>query len=315
MDVRHETDFETTDFTDGDVRTAVAALDHAPFRARTIRTDCNAPDPEWQVEGRAVADHVRDEMAVFKGEMEAVPVRTVHSGVFQKFTSDTWHAIGAGHLLDPITPEPRDLLHVYGPDRDNVGDWRRFYRYPWKDKGPNGIVFSSDADIVRQGKLSSNCYSYSAQSSYTLVGTGMLYRPEWGDAKVDIRPFTQWQTSASFTGNDKTSAWVSASVGIFVQSWKASGGGGELVDCDVTIPLWSQTTSDYLRGVTNGGAVTVTDGLSANIFAVTQRKYAIFVYTYLETSAGPQQERNEQRFATIDIDVTVPYVVVEEDPI
>ncbi len=52
--------------------------------------------------------------------------------------------------------------------------------------------------------------------------------------------------------------------------------------------------------------------MAAEILAVTQRKYAIFVYAYLETSAGPQQQKNELRFVTIDIDATVPYVVVED---
>jgi len=45
---------------------------------------------------------------------------------------------------------------------------------------------------------------------------------------------------------------------------------------------------------------------------VAHRKYSIFVYAWLETTVGPQQNRNELRFATIDIDATVPYVVVEE---
>ncbi len=35
-------------------------------------------------------------------------------------------------------------------------------------------------------------------------------------------------------------------------------------------------------------------------------------YVYLETSASPQQQKNEQRFVTLDIDATVPFVVVEE---
>ena len=48
---------------------------------------------------------------------------------------------------------------------------------------------------------------------------------------------------------------------------------------------------------------------------VTQRKYAIFVYAWLETSAGPQQNQNELPFVTIDIDATVPYVVIEEQPL
>jgi hypothetical protein len=203
---------------------------------------------------------------------------------------------------------------VYGPDRDNLRDWRRYYRYAWKDEGPNAIVYSDDPTIIRQGKPSGNCYSYTAQNSYLLIGVGMLYRPEWGDAQVSIRPYVQWQTTASFTGNDPAPASVAASLGIYVESWKATGGGHN-VDSDIMIPAWSQTTQSKLTSITNGGAATVTDGFATDIFAVTQRKYGIFVYAYLETSAGPQQRRNEVRFATIDIDVTVPFVVVEEKPV
>jgi hypothetical protein len=45
---------------------------------------------------------------------------------------------------------------------------------------------------------------------------------------------------------------------------------------------------------------------------LSKRKYAIFVYAYLETSAGQPQKKNELRFVTLDIDATVPFVVVEE---
>jgi hypothetical protein len=56
----------------------------------------------------------------------------------------------------------------------------------------------------------------------------------------------------------------------------------------------------------------VSDNLTREFTALVGRKYAIFVYAYLEASAGPQQKKNELRFVTIDIDATVPFVVVEE---
>jgi hypothetical protein len=54
------------------------------------------------------------------------------------------------------------------------------------------------------------------------------------------------------------------------------------------------------------------DGLTADFLAVAQRKYAIFIYVFLETTASPQQVRNEVRYVTLDIEANVPYVVVEE---
>lgn len=67
-----------------------------------------------------------------------------------------------------------------------------------------------------------------------------------------------------------------------------------------------------MTNVSAGGTATVGDGLATEIITVTDRKYAIYVYAYIETTAGPQQNKNEQRFVTIDIDAIVPYVVVQE---
>jgi hypothetical protein len=64
--------------------------------------------------------------------------------------------------------------------------------------------------------------------------------------------------------------------------------------------------------VHNAKPIAVGDGLSVEILTNTHRKYAIYVYAYLETSAAPHQEKNELRFVTLDIDARVPFVVVEE---
>lgn len=42
------------------------------------------------------------------------------------------------------------------------------------------------------------------------------------------------------------------------------------------------------------------------------RKYRIFVYAYVETVASPQHPRNMYRYVNMEIDATVPFVVVEE---
>jgi hypothetical protein len=139
----------------------------------------------------------------------------------------------------------------------------------------------------------------------------MLFRPLFGDADVNVRPYVQWLTSASFTGTEHAPATANAYLGIYVESWKESGGDYH-VDRDDWIPVWSQSTQNFMTNTTAGGAATVGDGLTTKFLAVTQRKYFIFVYAYIETSAGPQQQKNELRFVTIDIDATVPFVVVEE---
>jgi len=300
---------------ESDVRAAVESLKSAPFRARFIRTDCNAKDPIWKTPGgQAIHEHVRDRMDKFKADVGALRLHDFHGSVLHKLDSGTLLTVGNHHLGDAAAPAPRDLFHVYGPDRDDTKDWNRYYRYGWTDKGPNGIIYSTNAQIIREGKLACNSYAYSGQSSYALVGAGLFFLPQFGDAKVSIRPYVQWLTSASFTGNDVAPASAVASLGIFVESWARSGGGYN-VELDHWIPVWSQNTQSYMTGVTAGGAATVGDGLASEVFAVTQRKYHIFVYAYLETSADPQRQRNEQRFVTLDIDATVPYIVVEEKPI
>jgi len=303
---------KTEGFDERDLTEAKKSLKSASFKGRFIRTECNIPNPEWNApDGKPINEHVRKQLNLFRKDVETVGFNQFHGGVFQKFDSNIKLTIAHHRLFEPVIPAPRELLHVYGPDRDNLQDWKRYYRYAWKQKGPNGIIYSTDTQIIREGKLGCNSYAYSGQGSYAIVGAGMFFRPLFGDAKVSIRPYVQWLTSASFTGTESTPASATASLGIYVESWQLSGG-GHFVDRDFWIPVWSQNTQSYMKNATAGGAATVGDGFTTDILAVAQRKYAIYVYVYLETSADPQQQKNELRFVTLDIEATVPFVVVEE---
>ena len=281
-----------------DVEAAVESLRSDSFRQRFIRTERNADDPTWTVEGgRPISEYVREQMTTFRNEIGTVSPQQFRGGVFEKFSSNTLLTVGHSHLGDTITVF-RDLLHVYSADRDNTKDWTRYYRYAWTDKGPNAIIYSSNDDIIRAGKLGCNSYAYSGQNSYALVGAGMLFRPQNGDTKLSVRPLVQWMTNASFTGNDPAAASATASLGIYVESWD-QGGGGHYVDCDRWIPVWSQNTQGYMKNATDAGSATASDGPAVDLLTVAHRKYAIFVYTWLETSAGPQQQQNELRFVTM----------------
>lgn len=301
----------TEEFTEKDVTAAKKSLNSASFKERFIRTDCNVADPVWKEGGKPINEYVQKQMSRFRKDVEPIGLTQFRNGVFQKYDTNSLLTIGYHDLQIPVAPKPRDLLHVYGPDRDNIKDWKKYYRYAWTDKGPNGIIYSTNPQIIREGKLMCNSYAYSGQSSFALVGAGMFFRPLFGDAKVFIRPYVQWLTSASFTGTESAPASATASLGIYVESWNLDGT-GYFNDRDFWMPVWSQNTQSYMTHVTAGDATTATDGLSQEILAVAQRKYAIFVYVYLETSAGPQQGKNELRFVTLDIDATVPYVAVEE---
>lgn len=307
-----KTETVPVDFDERDLKYVLKSMEKASFRDRFIRTDLNAPDPDWTVHnGKTIGEHVQKQVKRFKRVVDNVKLNQFHGSVFQKYDDNTLITLGHNRIFDSVVPSPRDLLHVYGPDRDNIKDWKSYYRYAWKQKGPNGIIFSTDDQIIREGKLACNSYAYSGQGSYAIVGAGMFFRPLNGDAKISVRPYVQWSTSASFTGTESTSAQATANLGIYIESWQLNGG-GYFVDKDLWIPVWSQNTQNYLTNTMAGGAATVSDGLSAEILTNTQRKYAIYVYVYLETSAAAQQGKNELRFVTLDIDALVPYVAVEE---
>lgn len=301
----------TEEFTEKDVTAAKKSLNSASFKERFVNTSCNVADPIWKEGGKTVNEYVQKQMSRFRKDVEPIGLTQFRNGVFQKYDSNSLLTISYHDLQIPIPPKPRDLLHVYGPDRDNIKDWKAYYRYAWTDKGPNGIIYSTNPQIIREGKLNCNSYAYSGQSSYALVGAGMFFRPLFGDATVSIRPYVQWLTSASFTGTESAPASAKASLGIYVESWNLDGS-GYFADHDFPFPVWSQNTQGYMTHVPGGGTATAPDGFALDILCVAQRKYAIFVYVYLETTAGPQQGKNEQRFVTIDIDAVVPYVAVQE---
>jgi len=301
-----------TDFDERDVEYVSKSMERASFRDRFIQTSRNAPDPEWNVHnGKPMGEYIRKQLSRFRKTTDNLKLNQFHGDVFQKYDAKTLYTIAHHRLGDVVAPSARDLLHVYGPDRDNLRDWKSYYRYAWKEKGPNAIIYSTDEQIIREGKLMCNSYAYSGQGSYAIAGAGMFFRPLFGDAKISIRPYVQWSTSASFTGTESTSALARANLGIYIESWQLSGG-GYFVDKDYWIPVWSQNTQGYMVHNMDGGVTTVGEGLSAEILTNTNRKYAIYVYAYLETSADPQQGKNELRFVTLDIDAHVPFVVVEE---
>jgi hypothetical protein len=150
----------TDEIDERDITATVESLNSASFKGRFIRTDCNVADPEWKApSGQPVNEHVRDQMDRFRKDLETVRLNHFHSGVFQRFEATTMLTI-AHHLpFKPVVPTARDLFHVYGPDRDNIKDWKRFYRFAWKDKGPNAIIYSNDTQIIQEGKLTCNSYA------------------------------------------------------------------------------------------------------------------------------------------------------------
>lgn len=294
-----------------EIATALQSLRSPAFKSRFISTDSNPSDPEWIMDGLPVDAHVKSLVGKYKNEIEGNHLKDFHTSSFEKFNASTLITSAHHRLYPPVIPAPRDLFHVYGPDKDNTRDRERYYAYAWKDEGPHAIMYSDDIMIIRQGALECNSYSYSGQNSYALVGAGLFFTPKYGASRISIRPYVQWQTYASFTGVSGPMASATANIGIYVESWK-TGNSEVLNESDIWVQLWHRNTGQYTAANTAGGTATVMDGLTCNVNTIPQRKYAIYVYAWIETSAGPQEQKNEYRFVTLDIEAKVPYVVVEE---
>src|SRR5262245_59966014 len=162
-----------------DVKSATEFLNSSSFKRRFIRTDCNAADPDWKgPNGQPVHDHVREQMDSFKNDLGDLKSQPFRNGVFQRSHSGMLFNVTYNQLFQPFVPVPQAKLHEYGPDRDDKKDWRLYYRYAWKEKGPNAIIYSTDNEIIREGKLACTSYSYSGQSSFALLGAGMFFVPQ-----------------------------------------------------------------------------------------------------------------------------------------
>ncbi len=144
------------EFDEREVARAIESLQGAAFRSRFVRTDCQSPDPEWTTEdGQRIDDHVRQQMDRLKRESTRSSVRDFRGYAFQRFIGGTQLVVDGHHLGDVVAPSAADLLHVYGPDRDNTGDWRKYYRYAWHDKGPRekGTGFSTRRTRTRSARV------------------------------------------------------------------------------------------------------------------------------------------------------------------
>jgi hypothetical protein len=300
-----------------DIEHVIDAIGSGLRQRRAAPLAHGVPDPRWSIDdGRPIDTVVRGHVEAFHDSMAGLPLRDFHGVVLQRVT-DGVLVTGAEHLAVRKPPEPRDLLHVYGPDRDGTRE-RRYYRFAWTDAtAGGGIIFAKAPQIIGQGLLQANCYAYSGQAAFAVTGAGMLFAPEHGPARVAVRPYVPWRTTASFTHStwddppEETQASVSCLLGILVESWRPGDDEVQL-ERDHWITAFAQSTTQLLRGVPAGGTATVGDGLATDFVAVPGRRYAIYVYAWLEASASPPSGKNRQRFCTIDVDASVPFVVAEE---
>lgn len=307
-----------TDISSEDVDLALAPLRSDEFRRRLMRdTPAAVSDARpWQTPaGESIDTYIRSKADAFRKEMDARTGNLLRGGTFDVRTSDAMISIFRAGFGEQVALAPRDLLHVYGPDRDNTGDWSRYYRYSWTDKGISG--YPPEAN-VQTGRLDVEPYTYDGAAG-SLAGVGMLFVPQLTDCLLNIRPYVKWESLVSLTHtqwppdtSDKPFASAIGHLGIFVQSW-ARTGGSPYVDRDHWIDVWSYGGKNiYISQQWAADDATVSDGLGTEFLAGSHRKYAIYVYEWVEANAERLSERSS--FATARMTSDVPYVVVEEKP-
>ncbi len=209
-----------------------------------------------------------------------------------------------------------DLFRIYGPAGPGATpDQERHYSREWAYTDPFGQVNVFARPNMREGRFAAG-HSLTSGYGQALAAVGVVMVPDVAWCNLSVRPYISYQGSAYLSGRRPSDAWENAtsttwaSVGILVESW-AVGGGSYHLDWDqpVVVSTFSETNPtkswhDF------GGSATVSDGLTANIFASGSRRYRIWVYCWAEVQA--QMLVSAGAYASTSIDCWMPYLVVEQ---
>jgi len=298
---------------DREIEALRASMDESAFPRRAIIKAHSGPLVDEQLrDDRPLPMFVAQRLDRFR---EAVsPVlhmhHELHDAIFHTVVDDLDLSIG-GCLRPRPRPEARDLLHVYGPDRDGTGE-RRYYRFAWLDHSEYVSAFATTAPtIVRSGRLAGSCGVYGGQWAFSVGGAGMLFLAEHGAARVSVRPYMPWLALTSFN-HFAVNASVLCELGIAVDSW-LPGGSDFRQEHDHPVRVLTRTSAEgYLHDSESSGTGIPSTGLETSFVAVPGRRYAIYVYAWLETNGGAPSSGGPLGYSRIELDASVPFVVAEE---
>lgn len=297
---------------DAELELLLATMERTALPRRTrISAASGPPIDERQLDGRPLPLHVAEQLDRFRASLNPVMHLDVRDLTLHTVTDGLDLTIGG--LLQPASPpDPRDLLHVYGPDRDSTGE-RRYYRYAWLDHSEYGSAFSTGSSaIVRSGRLSGGCGVYWGQWAYSVAGAGMLFIAEHGAARVSVRPIIPWIALTSFN-HFTIDASVRCDLGIIVESWKPGDPDSFFQERDASVTVVDRSSTEgYLLDSETGGTGGPAAGVSTDFVAVPGRRYAIYVYGWLEVNGGRTGGNGPIGYSRIELDASVPYVVAEE---
>lgn len=288
------------------------AIDRSSMpRRAAIRSAAGPPVDEQLHDGRPVPLHVAEQLDRFRDRVSPALRLDLHDILVHSVVEGLDLSIGG--LLGPASqPEPRDLLHVYGPDRDGTGE-RRYYRFAWLDHSQYGNAFTTAAPaIVRSGRLSGACGVYWGQWAFSVGGAGMLFTAEFGPSRVSVRPHIPWLALTSFN-HYTIGASVRCALGILVESWKPGVDGSFFQERDHWVDVVLRSSAEgYLLDSGTSGTAGVGSGVTTDFVAVPGRRYAIYVYAWLEVDGGRVGGDGPIGYSRIELDASVPFVVVEE---
>lgn len=297
---------------DAEIDDLLAALDRTRLPRRFRIRNASGPPVDAQLHGRLpVPVHVAEQLDLFRASVNPALRLDLHDIRLHRVTDSLDLTIG-GLLRPQPRPEPRDLLHVYGPDRDQSGE-QRFYRFAWLDHSRYGRSFSTGSSaIVRSGRLGGACGVYWGQWAFSVGGAGMLFTAAHGPSRVFVRPHIPWLALTSFN-HHAVDASVRCALGILIESWKPGTAGSFFEERNHAVDVvLRSSTEGYLIDSETSGTAGVGTGVTTDFVAVPGRRYAIYVYAWLEADGGRIAGDGPIGYSRIELDASVPFVVAEE---
>ncbi len=243
-----------------------------------------------------------------------------------------WHREGktlAGQFVDEISrwdrgwttlPDfhfpPRELLHVFGPDRMGTGG-ENFYALEWTHIDPFAGAGSFARADRRTGLMGAGHYTISGWlRSY--AGVGVRIVPKTGVGVLSVRPYVNW------SGNDLLQhrvfdpqlgeqRWAVGlgRVGIIVQS-NLLAGGDFRTDGILWQDAWRRAELNPQGASDHDGTAGTATGLTLEVPATAGRRYAVWVVCNAKVFADPGFAVATRSSAAISC--AVPFLVVEERP-
>jgi hypothetical protein len=218
-------------------------------------------------------------------------------------------------LLDFHFP-PRELLHVFGPDRTGTGG-DDFYALEWTHIDPFAGTGSFARADRRTGLMGAGHFTTSGWLR-SFAGVGVRIVPKTGIGVLSVRPYVNW------SGNDLLQhrvfdpqlgeeRWAVAlgRVGIIVQS-KLLAGGDFRTDAIQWQDVWRRAELNPQGASDHDGTVGSATGLMLEVPAIAGRRYVVWVTCNANVFADPGFAVATRASAAISC--AVPFLVVEEKP-